>query len=40
MKAIVDSPTGWMAYVRAFQVANPTAIIDYKALLQQYIRRK
>lgn len=33
-----ENPTGWMAYVAAFKAANPTAIIDYKVLMQQYIK--
>jgi hypothetical protein len=33
-----ESPTGWAAYVAAFKAKHPTAIIDYKVLMQQYIR--
>lgn len=33
-----ESPTGWTAYVRAFKEANPEVIIDYKVLMQQYIK--
>lgn len=33
-----ENPTGWTAYVAAFKAANPDAIIDYKMLMQQYIR--
>jgi hypothetical protein len=33
-----DSKTGWTAYVEAFKAKHPTATIDYKILLQQYIR--
>lgn len=33
-----DSPTGWAAYVAAFKLKHPEAIIDYKVLMQQYIR--
>lgn len=33
-----DSKTGWAAYVAAFKALHPTAIIDYKILLQQYIK--
>lgn len=35
---VVDSSTGWMAYVRATKEKYPEAIIDYKVLMQQYIR--
>jgi len=38
MKQVCDTVGGWMAYVQAFKAANPTAIIDYKMLMQQYIR--
>lgn len=33
-----DSPTGWVAYVRAYKALHPDEKIDYKALLQQYIQ--
>jgi hypothetical protein len=33
-----DSTTGWTAYVEAFKAKHPTAIIDYKVLLTQYIK--
>lgn len=29
---------GWMWYVRQFKEKHPTAIIDYKILLQQYMK--
>jgi hypothetical protein len=33
-----ESPTGWAAYVAAFKAKHPDAIIDYKNLMQQYIK--
>jgi hypothetical protein len=33
-----ESPTGWAAYVVAFKEKHPDAIIDYKVLMQQYIK--
>lgn len=39
-KVVADTPGGWMAFVRAFRQENPTAILDYKVLMQQYIRGK
>lgn len=33
-----DSPTGWAAYVAAYKAKHPEAIIDYKVLMQQYIK--
>ena len=33
-----ESPAGWTAYVAAYKAAHPDAIIDYKMLMQQYIR--
>lgn len=33
-----NSPNGWMAYVAAYRIAHPEEVIDYKALLQQYIK--
>jgi hypothetical protein len=33
-----ESPTGWTAYVRAYKEKYPEALIDYKALMQQYIK--
>lgn len=38
IKRKTESPTGWTAYVAAFKEANPGAIIDYKVLMQMYIR--
>lgn len=38
MKVIQDNPTGWMAYVAAYKAKYPTAILDYKVLMQFYIR--
>lgn len=33
-----ESPTGWAAYVAAFKEKYKGSIIDYKVLMQQYIR--
>jgi hypothetical protein len=33
-----ENPTGWTAYVAAYKAAHPDAIIDYKVLMQQYIK--
>lgn len=33
-----DSPNGWVAYVRAYKEAHPDEVIDYKILMQQYIK--
>jgi hypothetical protein len=35
---VVDSSTGWMAYVRAYKEAYPEEVINYKTLMQQYIK--
>lgn len=33
-----ESPTGWTAYVRAYKEKHPEAVIDYKTLMQSYIK--
>jgi len=38
MKQAGDTIGGWMWYVAQVKAANPTAIIDYKVLMQQYIK--
>lgn len=38
MKEVKNHPTGWMAFVAAYKAAHPTAILDYKVLMQLYIR--
>ena len=35
-----NNPTGWMAFVAAYKAKHPTAIFDYKVLMQLYIRGK
>jgi hypothetical protein len=33
-----ENPTGWTAYVTTFKARNPDTPIDYKTLMQQYIK--
>jgi hypothetical protein len=33
-----DSPTGWVAYCRNFKEKYPDVVIDYKQLMQKYIK--
>lgn len=33
-----ESPTGWTAYVRAYKEKHPDEVVDYKTLMQQYIK--
>lgn len=33
-----DNPTGWVAYVRNFKEKHPDVVIDYKQLMQKYIK--
>lgn len=33
-----ESPTGWVAFVEAYKAAHPGAILDYKVLMQLYIK--
>lgn len=37
-KVVADTPGGWMLFVRAFKEKHPDAILDYKVLMQMYIR--
>lgn len=39
-KVVADTPGGWMEFVAAHKAAHPTAILDYKVLMQLYIRGK
>lgn len=38
IKRPTEHPTGWMAFVRAYKEAHPGAILDYKVLMQLYIK--
>lgn len=38
MSATKDSEGGWTAYIREWKAKHPDTVIDYKALLQQYIK--
>lgn len=33
-----ENPTGWVAYVRNFKEKHPDVVIDYKTLMQKYIK--
>jgi hypothetical protein len=33
-----ESPTGWMAYIRKYKEKHPDVVIDYKVLMQKYIK--
>lgn len=33
-----ENPTGWVAYVRNFKEKYPDVVIDYKQLMQKYIK--
>lgn len=35
-----DSTTGWTAYVLAFKAKYPDVVIDYKQLMQKYIKKE
>jgi hypothetical protein len=34
------SPTGWMAYVAEYKALYPDKKIDYKTLMQEYIKTR
>ena len=34
------SPTGWMAYVAEYKSLYPDKMIDYKTLMQEYIKTR
>lgn len=33
-----ENPTGWMAYVRKYRELHPEQEINYKELMQKYIK--
>lgn len=33
-----DSTTGWLAFVRTYKEKYPDAVLDYKTLMQKYIK--
>jgi hypothetical protein len=34
------SPTGWMAYVAEYKAQYPDKSVNYKALMQEYIKTR
>ncbi len=34
------SPTGWMAYVAEYKALYPDKKVDYKTLMQEYIKTR
>lgn len=38
MSSPKETEGGWMEYVRLWREKNPDGVVDYKALLQQYIK--
>jgi hypothetical protein len=33
-----ENPTGWAAFVRNYKEKYPDAVLDYKTLMQKYIK--
>lgn len=33
-----ENPTGWVAYVRAYKEKHPDTEVNYKELMQKYIK--
>lgn len=39
MKVVANTPGGWMDFVAKYKEAHPGVILDYKVLMQLYLRR-
>lgn len=38
VKAAIETVGGWTWYIKMFKETHPEVVVDYKTLLQQYIK--